>query len=360
VNANNFLPDFCASQVVFFVVLVTELLAFTLALATPAFPQNFWMSLALISVFMQWVALFSIAALCWCRGWLNRMNVRVVAIAAFILTQLITLLASSLTLWVAPYIVYMMNFESRAGIHFILRNTAISSILCLIILRYFYIQQQWRQNVQAEARSQLQALQARIRPHFLFNSMNTIASLVRTQPLQAEEMVLDLADLFRAALLRKDKVTLQEELDSARRYLRIEQKRLGPRLQVEWLLSSELPLSVSVPALILQPLLENAVYHGIQSLLDGGTICIEITIQNSHLFCRISNPLGTPGAARAEQGQGMAQENTRRRLALTYGEQSYLRTHAGEHHYKVEIMIPLVKDKMPLVKENNKYDGNAL
>jgi two-component system, LytTR family, sensor histidine kinase AlgZ len=143
------------------------------------------------------------------------------------------------------------------------------------MLRYFWVAAQWRRNVEAEARSRIRALQARIRPHFLFNSMNTIAALTRSDPARAEEAVEDLADLFRASLSdATSTVTLKEELELSRIYQRIEQHRLGDRLAVEWRIKA-LPLRARIPALSVQPLLENAIYHGIEQLAGGGTVVVE-------------------------------------------------------------------------------------
>src|SRR5690606_35575629 len=133
----------------------------------------------------------------------------------------------------------------------------------------------------------LQALQARIRPHFLFNSMNTIASLIATDPETAEEAVLDLAEVFRATLNQWDPlVPLEQELDLCQRYLHIEQLRLGARLRVEWRIEPRARQAL-VPPISLQPLVENAIYHGIQPLSPGGTVQIESYIRNSLLYVLI-------------------------------------------------------------------------
>ena len=346
---HSFLPNFCGNRTAFIVVVAAELLAFVLALATSADSSDFWHRLALNSLFIQWVALGTVALLCSLRSVLARLNAIAATLLAYTIAQAVTLLFSLLAIGIMNSDGFRFDFDISWNIFwqpfYLSRNLAISSVICLVVLRYFYIQQQWRQNVQAEARSQLQALQARIRPHFLFNSMNTIANLIREKPDQAEDTVLDLADLFRAALLRKDQVTLEEELESARRYLRIEQQRLGERLQITWSLADDLPLNIMVPALIFQPLLENAVYHGIQALTDGGTIHIEIMVKNRRLLCYINNPTAPTNSLSQGQnqnkGQGIAQDNIRRRLSLTYGEDSYLVTQQNNKNYSVELAIPL-------------------
>ncbi len=141
------------------------------------------------------------------------------------------------------------------------RNMTVSGIIAAVLLRHMTIHARWRSQIKAEAEARLDALQARMRPHFLFNSLNTIASLLRSRPDQAEELVLDLADLFRTSLRRDQRwTTLADETALARRYLNIEQQRLGDRLRVEWRLDA-LPEDALLPPLSLQPLVENAVYH---------------------------------------------------------------------------------------------------
>ncbi|MFO1371457.1 MAG: histidine kinase [Candidatus Competibacteraceae bacterium] len=210
-------------------------------------------------------------------------------------------------------------------------------------LRYFYVQHQWKQNLEAEARIRLWALQARIHPHFLFNTLNTIASLIRTHPDQAEQAVLDLADLLRSALANLERITLSEELELTRRYLAIESLRMGERLQVEWQLDSTLPLDAPLPALLLQPLVENAIYHGIQALPTGGLLVIRVEKQPRALRFAISNPQPPPDAERYLRGQRLAQDNIRQRLLLIYGAASQLEIAETTDCYCVAFTVPLAE-----------------
>ena len=214
----SFLPNFCSNGVVFLVILIAELLAFVLTFAATESLQEFWLQLGPISLFIQWVALGAVAALCCFRVWIVTLSTPAATAAAYGLIQLVTLTFSLLTLQAADMIGLKFATDDWWQPHFVLRNLAISSIVSLVAFRYFYIQHQWKQNLEAEARARFQALQARIRPHFLFNSMNTIASLTRSQPEQAEEAILDLADLFRYTLEQPEKIRLQEELETTRRY----------------------------------------------------------------------------------------------------------------------------------------------
>ena len=158
-------------------------------------------------------------------------------------------------------------------------------------MRYLYISSEWRRSIVAEAQSRVSALQALIRPHFLFNSMNTIASLTRSNPARAEEAVEDLADLMRANLgSQKDRTTLKEELEVAAIYQRIEKLRLGDRLRVRWDIET-LPMRALIPSLTIQPLLENAIYHGIEMLPEGGEVHVSGKRDGDSLSIVVSNPV---------------------------------------------------------------------
>ncbi|MBK6350801.1 MAG: histidine kinase [Proteobacteria bacterium] len=182
-----------------------------------------------------------------------------------------------------------------------LPNVMIAAVVGAMTLRYFYVSQQWRRSVELEARARIHALQARIRPHFLFNSMNTIAALTRSNPVQAEEAIEDLSDLFRVSLSdARAQITLQEEIEIARTYQRIEQLRLGDRLQVRWDVGA-LPPRCMVPSLLLQPLLENAIGHGIEPLPQGGIVDIRGRLGEGAIMLEVTNPKppGTPPPLRA-------------------------------------------------------------
>lgn len=334
-----FLPDFCDNRTVFLIVLIVELLAFMLALTQSRTLESFWTELALASLFMQWVALMAAMVLCHCRRWLAGWRPPIVTLITFGVAQLITLFCSLLALWLATDAGLGPN--PPAGLPVIVGNQAISGIITLMALRYFYIQHQWKQQVQAEARTRLQALQARIHPHFLFNTLNTIASLIRGQPDQAELAVLDLADLLRFALGQRETITLREELELTRHYLAIEGLRLGDRLRVDWRLDSDLPLDLPLPALLLQPLVENAIHHGIQRLPEGGVLTIRIERQARNLQITVVNP--HPGVDNLPHGAGqrLAQDNIRQRLQLAYETLDPLTIVEAPDHYQVTFSLPL-------------------
>ncbi len=169
----------------------------------------------------------------------------------------------------------------------------------------------------ANASARLAELQSRIQPHFLFNALNTALALVRADPGRAESVLEDLAQLFRVALADSGaSVALEEEIDLARRYLAIEQVRYGARLQVRWDISADPRVAAArVPPLVLQPLVENAVRHGIEPVLEGGRIAVRATVQRGQVVVVVSNTVGSePGTP----GHGMALHNVRERLRLLH------------------------------------------
>ena len=212
--------------------------------------------------------------------------------------------------------------------------------MAAIVLRYLYIQHQWRDNVETIARLRYQALQARIRPHFLFNCLNTIAGLTRKAPAQAEQSIEDLADLFRASLLQPtDMIRLTEEWAICKTYLRIEQQRLGARLRVRWAIAG-LPEDALIPPLTLQPLLENMIYHGIERIPGGGEISIKGALRDRLIQIEFANPLPAADLEATRRGNRLAQQNIRERLAAGFGRQGRLAVEQDQGVYRVRLSFP--------------------
>lgn len=337
-----FLPDFCHIRIVFSVIIIAELLAFVLTLATPSARGGDWDYLSLVSIYILWVALCSIALLCSLKNMLARLSNNLAAIAAFCLLLLTTAAFSEAA--------YQVSLRFGAGalrinmshLEFFSRNLAICAIASLLTLRYFYLQHQLKLNIEAENQFRLQALQARIRPHFLFNALNTITSLIRHQPQRAEEAVEDLSDLFRHTLNNAEvQLPLSTEIEIAQRYLDMEQLRLGERLNVEWDIDA-IPEDAALPSLTLQPLLENAICHGIELISQGGTITIQGQRKGNTLIITISNPL--PGmdenSLRKRQGMHIALDNIRQRMHVHYQEDGKLINQQQGDSYLVELRLP--------------------
>ena len=337
-----FLPDFCAVGVVFALVMVAELFAFVLVLAPGGASGDFWSELSLVSLFVQWVALSSAAVLCLARPRLRRLRPVAAATGSYLLLLAVSLVVSETGYRLLHYTDFSDgNTDSHTV--FLLRNLALCAIVGAVLLRYFYVQHQWQHNVQREATARLQALQARIRPHFLFNSMNTIAALIRDKPEQAESAVEDLADLFRATLVDVQRpVSLAQEIELVQRYLRIEQLRLETRLRVEWDLQ-DLPLQAQVPALLLQPLVENAIYHGIEPLPEGGCVRIRGRCNGDMISLSVSNPLPVGSHAARHNGNRMALDNIRERLAYAYAGHASLEVGQDAGQYEVQLQFPVAE-----------------
>ncbi|MBI3937350.1 MAG: histidine kinase, partial [Betaproteobacteria bacterium] len=189
--------------------------------------------------------------------------------------------------------------------------------------------------------ARLQALQARIRPHFLFNSINAVLSLIRQNPRRAEEALEDMAGLFRVLMADNRQLSpLEREVELCRQYLALEQLRLGERLKVEWHID-KMPHDALIPPLILQPLLENAVYHGIEPRLEPGVISIDIYVAREQVHAVLRNPYAKESDHHA--GNRMALANIGERLALHFDVEASLTTRVSNSTYEVHIVMPYRK-----------------
>lgn len=324
--------------------LIVELTAIVLALAREEVVHEFWTDLARTSLFLLWVGLISAGLLCALRRPLERLGVARGSVAVLALLTAVVGAVSAVAVYLGRgrFLPGAAAFFPTQAAPFVLRNVAIGFVITAVALRYFYVAQQWRRNIEMRAAARVHALQARIRPHFLFNSMNTIASLTRSDPGLAEQVVQDLADLFRASLGDQGQtITLAEELEVARTYQRIEQLRLGARLQVGWKVGS-LPRDARVPGLLLQPLIENAIYHGIEPRPEGGTVTVTGELAGGLITLVVRNPVGERQSER--EGNRLALANIRERLALLYGELALVKAGRFDDEYIVTLRFPHVED----------------
>ncbi len=322
------------------VVLYGELLAVLLALAGSSPLGDFWERLGPLSLLVLGMVLVAASLLCVLGAPLRRLpGVAAVSVALGLIVASAVLVAYLCTL-LLPWAEGAGLFPDDGATGLLIRAALISAIVGALLLRYLYLHQQWRAQVEAVANARLKTLQARIRPHFLFNSMNTIASLTQTDPRLAEEVVEDLADLFRASLATDaDRTTLAEELALARRYLNIEAQRLGDRMHVIWDLEG-LPGDAPVPPLILQPLVENAVYHGIQPSLVSGEIRIVGRYRRGAVNLSIRNSLPAADMTRRHQGSGMALANVSQRMEAMFPGAARVTRSLVEGDYLVRLVFP--------------------
>ena len=230
----------------------------------------------------------------------------------------------------------MMSESPEAGEIF--RYWIFSLTVTGVLLAYFNLRSRALSPAFTEAR--LQALQSRIRPHFLFNCINAVLSLIRAEPKRAEHALEDMADLFRVLMADNRQLSpLQREIELCQQYLQLEQLRLGERLKVEWHIDN-FPSDALIPPLVLQPLLENAVYHGIEPIADTGIININIYKSRNEVHIVLRNPYQTEG--KHHSGNKMALNNIRERLALHFDAESRLESKVSDSVYQVHIIIPFV------------------
>ena len=325
------LPDFCNLGVTLRILLLVNLMLAgqVLAQTRPFGLAGFISGLLDGASFAEPVLIASLVVLCPLRRWLRRFPY-----------------------WAGVAAVLAVEFALTAGIRaalpregvifsfdLVLHDWLVASAVVAVVLYYFYLRERAFSPAISEAR--LQALQARIRPHFLFNSLTAVLSLIRTEPKRAERTLEDLADLFRV-LLREERraVLLEEEIDMCRRYLEIESLRLGERLRVEWRIDADVK-RVAIPPLILQPLVENAVHHGIEPSSEPGLILITVARKGRVVEIEIVNPR-IDGNTRppGRTGNHMALDNVRERLALHYDVEARLEAGAGAGEYRVKIVLP--------------------
>ncbi len=333
---DSYLPDFCDAAVFLRVLLVIELFAIVFALISYS-SGSLYVQIALNSVLMQWISLSVAAILCGITrlGYLR--NTRITTVVTIGLTLIVTLLVS----WLSENFAEMLRIDSLSlGLGFVLlRNSAIAMILIGLALRYFYVQYESERTLEVQAQARLQALQARIRPHFLFNSMNTIASLTHDHPDLAEQAIENLSDLFRASLAAEASIPLQQELELTRSYIQLESLRLGDRLFVKWHMPYD-DIEVSLPALTLQPLVENAIYHGVEPLAEGGVIDITIDRENEYTRIVISNPLLEDRTEQHREGNQMAVDNIRERLAIAFSGEATMQQVEDDDRFTVTLKLP--------------------
>lgn len=328
------LPDFCRLPALFALFVVGALTVTVMWLARDG--QREWPAYSVSMLFVTWLALVIAVTLCKLRPQLQRLPRHLPYVGMWLLIVAIVGAASAVARWLEGSL-QMYLVGSSIGV-FVRDNVLIAALLGAAMLRYFYVLAQWQARLAAVTRAQVEALQARIRPHFLFNSMNTVAALIRVDPDAAERTVEDLSELFRAALGQHDTGdgTLGEELNLVERYLAIEQLRLGARLRVRRELD-DLPADFPLPRLLLQPLVENAVRHGIQPLREGGEVILRGYRRGDAVHIEIINPLpGTPPTA----GNGHGLDSVRRRIAYRYGAQAVVQAGPQGDRFVVMLQLP--------------------
>jgi two-component system sensor histidine kinase AlgZ len=331
------LPDFRNLGVILRGLLLVNGVALLAAIAQASSWQNIVERVIDISTLLQPVLLLDLLLLFMLSPWLKRLTYKQGTTVVLLLAVTITLMVYHFEGKLFIYAIDHGNFH--AG-----RNALLTSIITGLLLVYFRFRVPASVFSPALDEARLQALQARIRPHFLFNSINAVLGIVRADPKRAETALEDMADLFRMAMAHDgDLVSVRKEVALARQYLALEQLRLGERLKVNWC-TENMPDDALLPPLILQPLLENAVYHGIEPLAEGGLVDIKLYRTGNEMHLEMYNPRQEQGSHHV--GNKMALSNIRERLALQFDVEASYKVEIGKDFYRVHIKLPYVKEPL--------------
>lgn len=343
----HFLPNFCETKMVLNVVVVAEMLALVISLVMPIpsiFFTNYFEALLQISLFIQWIALACAAGLCLARRYLIRLPDRTALVTAYLLLLLITFLVNECAVWIlwALDTISTPRPEWYAHLHF--QNLSVSAIVNALVLGYFLTKQELKQRTASEAQARMEALQSRIRPHFVFNAMNIIASLTRTDPAKAEQAIEDMSELFRMMLNDEENmVPVKREIEVAEKYVALEQLRLDNRLQVLWDIG-KFPRKAIMPILTLQPLLEHAITQGIERLPGGGTVSVTLWEEDDTIRIRITHPLPNNKRKTTDHSLDAALDNIRQRFQTHYGERARLRSEQDDGRAIMSVVLPVRDD----------------
>jgi len=311
---------------------VAQVIATVLAFA-PATANEVWIRLGVISLFLHLTFLSSLTWLYFLRKQLKQVN-QTLQLSALMFSLLLTTatLSGLLVEFASDFIAQQNTYQ------FILRNVLVVFLVTALFIQFLTIHFEKEQQTNALARAELDALQARIRPHFLYNSLNTAAELTHYDPQAAEQAILALAALSQAAMQVGKETTLSDEIELTQQYLALESWRFAERLHVNWQLPEQLP-DITIPRLTLQPLLENAVCHGVEPSLTGAIIYVELHISKRSLVILVENPISAQQQKRP--GNGMALDNIRQRLDIYYQGHAKLTVTIRGDVFRVKLVLPL-------------------
>ena len=343
-DGQHFLPDFGSFKVAIRIVLLAVIIAAIITISrNDIFDESAWQDLNLLTGFALILSLSTVLVLKLFSPLIRRLSVSTGSLLVFQLILIVIIVGTELMVFALYDLKLTTERWPEWHYSLLLRSILIGSLISILGLRYLFVAHRSELVSHAEQESRLQALQSRIRPHFLFNSMNSIASLTRSDPALAETALQDLADLFRVLLADARKlVPISAEREISRQYLEIEKLRLGDRLKVSWQVNN-VPRSALIPALTLQPLLENAIYHGIEPRFQGGTLRIELWGEGETLNVMISNPL--PDVPKHAHGKGnkIAVDNIRLRLESHFGNAASMQAFQEGGQYHVKLRMPIVR-----------------
>ncbi|MBA2690518.1 MAG: histidine kinase [Burkholderiales bacterium] len=324
------LPNFCNLGSLLRSLLIVNAIGLIVALARAQDIKALWPEFLAVAAFLEPGLLLTVVLLCGARRLVAQLSYRAGLAAVLLIVLVIVTL------------IYKAGESMLGGElgYSLLHVWILALLIAGTLLFYFDLRARALSPALAEAR--LQALQARIRPHFLFNSLNAVLSLIRSQPKRAEQALQDMAELFRVLMAdNRQLITLQREVELCRQYLDIEQLRLGERLQVVWHVD-KMPNDALIPPLVLQPLLENAVYHGVEPSNLTGEITINIYTHRRQVVIVLRNPYHAETSHHS--GNKMAMSNIRERLSLHFDAEANLKSQILVDAYQVTITLPYVTE----------------
>ncbi|RJE73806.1 hypothetical protein BGP78_17700 [Pseudoalteromonas sp. MSK9-3] len=333
--ANGLLPAIVTERGVLAMLVASQILALLLAFSPMSY-ESIWVRLGIISLFVHCVSAIGFTILSLLRQYISARSGLVEYFFIVTVFQIVTLVMS---LGVSFFEVANTHFLDWS---FIAKNSAICLFVTLLFLHFMAIFRDKVTTIATLSRLELDALHARIRPHFLYNSLNTIAELTQQDSDAAEQAVLTLANLSRYALHPNKFVSLTEEVLLSQKYIELETWRFASKMQVNWLLPVSLP-DIQVPVLTIQPLVENAVNYGVEGHITGGIITIEMHVDTERVTITVTNSVGK--SVSKHKGQGIAQRNIKERLALLYGESAKLDVQQTTEQYRVALILPYEVNK---------------
>jgi len=316
-------------------IVASNVLAMVLALAE----ARSWHALEGIRVlqytfFINWVILSFSAFVDYFKDFFTKLSQKVALTLGFVVLQIIVLLTTCAVNIIQFWAARSTGFSEDVLFHGVSLHLGYGILLGAFCLRYLYMREQWLRQQYSELNARIQAMQARIHPHFLFNSLNSVVSLISIDPDKAENMLISLSRLFRASFQELKLVSLEEEIDLCKQYLSIEKMRLGDRLTVEWNIQAT-PIELkraTIPLLTLQPLLENSIFHGVEKVLQASTISVLVEILQNQVTIVITNPY-SHDKIKSRTGNGIAIENVEQRLKAYYGPAVKFQVYGGVSLY---------------------------
>ena len=312
------------------VIIVGQLLAVILTFS-PLIHRDPWLALAPVSLFIHFVSLTSLTSIYLLKSQLQKASYQQQLIVLVLLICGFTVATS--------YFVYSFEIlDDISLLEFLTRNLLIAFIIAMLYAQFSIMHAERSYSEQVATKAQLSSLQARIRPHFLFNSLNMAAELVYHDAQDAEKTILALADLSRAAMHCDEAILLEKDVLLAQQYMLVESWRFGDRLTVDWQIPEHLP-ELKIPALTIQPLLENAICHGVEPSVSSSHISVQLLVSNSSVSLIVDNPY-LPEASKSRPSNGIAVENIKERLQMYFGKRAKLTHFVQGDSFRTKLVIP--------------------